>query len=84
MAELDELISKEALLNWDKFCASLDKSVASLDKVILGANNLDKTLAKVGTSSKNASQSIEETNKATKGKEGGLDSSMGANKWPSI
>jgi len=64
MAELDSLISKEALENWDKFIVSLDKAVTGLDKVIKDASELDKVLSKVGLSTKDYQASTEALNKA--------------------
>lgn len=65
MAEIDDLISKEALANWDKFVLSLDKAVAGLDKVIKDAIELDKILSKAGMSVKDFNAANETLNKTS-------------------
>ncbi len=65
MAEIDDLISKEALANWDKFIGSLDKAVTGLDKIIKDAVELDKILSKAGLSVKDFNAANETLNKTT-------------------
>ncbi|MEN6388826.1 MAG: hypothetical protein ABFD04_00280 [Syntrophomonas sp.] len=65
MSEIDDLISKEALANWDKFVGSLDKAVAGLDKVIKDAVELDKILSKAGMSVKDFNAANDTLNKTT-------------------
>lgn len=65
MSEIDDLISKEALANWDKFVLSLDKAVAGLDKVIKDAIELDKILSKAGMSVKDFNAANETLNKTS-------------------
>jgi hypothetical protein len=66
MAEIDELISKEALANVEKLSLALDKVVVSLDKVVQQSSVLDTALGKLSTTTSNTKSSQDDLNKKEK------------------
>lgn len=65
MAEIDELISKEALSGVNRLFKALDKVVISLDKLIEKAAVFDQTMSQFAKSTKNAAASQERINTKT-------------------
>ena len=63
MAELDELISKEALLNLSKLETTLNNIVVSLDKYVASVTALDATLTKASTLIKDTTSATKEMTK---------------------
>jgi hypothetical protein len=66
MADINDLISKEALEGVDKLFAGLEKVAVQVDKIVQSSANLDKSLSGLASSSKTAATSQEALNNSTK------------------
>jgi hypothetical protein len=65
MAEIDDLISKDALANLEKLELTLNKIVVSLDKVVASSAALDSALSKASTATKDSATATKDMTSAT-------------------